>query len=464
MKHRYDISGKEWIWDDEKKERELKNNSLRFLVVFAHFFKLNDKFYVRKVPIAFAAFAVYKESGSSLDHIYLHELQVKQEYRSLGIGKRVLLHVEKIGISLGGKMTILTVLKNNLRAIYFYTNLGYSLDESSPEVCYETDQISYAIYSKIHDTRVLTHPCFNHFVTKGNLRKTKQRRTPVNVSSSVGDSLSERRFMDEKSLNFDLFEQNQVLETDEELSLVPCTKSFRFLDSLKRHICVEHTGDFPFYCEVKDCTKGFVTLNDLKQHEFYHHHMKLSAKAIGKGGVPRDPIQAFAMKALQSSPEIQDSSIDINELAFIFYHVLNQIIQKLEAQEAKRNKEEKEALTGIMKTMLKDIKLKCPEPVIIKYLTPEQSPVSLKRKASRLSKKLSTPAPDRSVTRSSSKSSKRNTPHQVKVVDESESSSSSKKKRKKKKDKDYVLALQLQHSLNSRNRRRVNRPDIFDPC
>jgi hypothetical protein len=83
MKAMYD-SSTGWSWSDVSKRGELRNERMRWLLVWAD---------AAKSRVAgFAAFRLAADSGVA--HIYLHELQIAADFRQHGLGEwRVCVHV-----------------------------------------------------------------------------------------------------------------------------------------------------------------------------------------------------------------------------------------------------------------------------------------------------------------------------------------------------------------------------------
>lgn len=63
------------------------------------------------------------------DEFYLNSIAVYPEFRSLGLGKKLLSIIEREAKKRGNKKIILNVEQNNERAVNFYEKLGYSLGE-----------------------------------------------------------------------------------------------------------------------------------------------------------------------------------------------------------------------------------------------------------------------------------------------------------------------------------------------
>lgn len=94
---------------------------------------------------AFASISLEKEiedDDESEDVLYLYELQVKTNQRSLGHGRRLLEEVVCMAKRMNRSQVMLTVFKHNPRAHRFYQGQGFTNHWSSPN---DTD---YSILSK----------------------------------------------------------------------------------------------------------------------------------------------------------------------------------------------------------------------------------------------------------------------------------------------------------------------------
>ncbi|KAG7340845.1 acyl-CoA N-acyltransferase [Nitzschia inconspicua] len=65
--------------------------------------------------------------------LYVYEIQVQQQYRGQGIGKRLMEIVHTMGRSQNMSKVVLTVFQSNVNAMRFYRDtLGYTIDDTSP--------------------------------------------------------------------------------------------------------------------------------------------------------------------------------------------------------------------------------------------------------------------------------------------------------------------------------------------
>lgn len=63
---------------------------------------------------------------------YLHSFRVRDAYRSLGIGSKLLSHAEQAMRQLGIQLAVIAVSKANPRALGFYQKWGYSIFREDP--------------------------------------------------------------------------------------------------------------------------------------------------------------------------------------------------------------------------------------------------------------------------------------------------------------------------------------------
>lgn len=112
-------------WCKKTKLRELSLPAMTFLVAT-----------VDNTLAGFAAFLVDLEPNQDDTTrliTYLYEIQVKQEFRSRGIGAGLMEEVERRARRHGCTWCMLTHFGANVRASRFYERLGYGIDWNSPE-------------------------------------------------------------------------------------------------------------------------------------------------------------------------------------------------------------------------------------------------------------------------------------------------------------------------------------------
>lgn len=128
----------DWGLDMKEKQEEFQHDNARFLVVtsdtnvlaFCHFrFDWND------------------DDDPTEAVLYVYEIQVCNDMRRAGLGKRLMTILELVARQAGLTKTMLTVFKANKAAWNFYTKkLKYTVDSISPSQ-YEQD-VDYEILSK----------------------------------------------------------------------------------------------------------------------------------------------------------------------------------------------------------------------------------------------------------------------------------------------------------------------------
>jgi ribosomal protein S18 acetylase RimI-like enzyme len=120
-----------WGLDMSEKEEEFHHDHARFLLVFAS----------SSVLAAFVHFRFEydHEQYPTCGVLYVYELQVSKHYQGKGLGKSLMEIVHDIGRQQYPTVIskiVLTVFKNNSRAIKFYKQtLGYIIDETDPSHC-----------------------------------------------------------------------------------------------------------------------------------------------------------------------------------------------------------------------------------------------------------------------------------------------------------------------------------------
>lgn len=127
-----------WGWNEKKKKRELNDPDARFLLV-------RDA--KTKELIAFTHFRFLVEYHCKA--LYCYELHVSDRYGRRGIGKRLMTLLEIMARKFDMDWVMLTVLLNNTTASAFYRKLGYSIDESTPQMNVEEEENHpYEVLSK----------------------------------------------------------------------------------------------------------------------------------------------------------------------------------------------------------------------------------------------------------------------------------------------------------------------------
>lgn len=145
-----------WAWSDVDKRTELSDPECRILVI-------RDA--RTRAPVAFAAFKLLVEEGvtKATEVLYVYELQLVSNIRGRGLGRLLMMLLERIASEAGVKMIMLTVFRANVKALEFYTRkCGFSVDECSPSRCFSVNDSPYEILSKCLQECVdalLIHKC-----------------------------------------------------------------------------------------------------------------------------------------------------------------------------------------------------------------------------------------------------------------------------------------------------------------
>lgn len=86
---------------------------------------------LNRIIAGFLSFMVTYEDG--MEVIYCYEIHLNPKAQGLGLGKMLMLTLEKIGERIGLEKAMLTVFKSNTRAMNLYQkSLGFVVDEFSP--------------------------------------------------------------------------------------------------------------------------------------------------------------------------------------------------------------------------------------------------------------------------------------------------------------------------------------------
>ncbi|KAF9044781.1 acyl-CoA N-acyltransferase [Hymenopellis radicata] len=116
-------------WDEQEKRDELFSIHSRYILV------RNNGSLVGYTSFRF-------EHEDDWDILYCYEVQVLGSYQRQGLGRALMHHLISIGKKCQMEKINLTVFKVNVAAGALYRNLGFSLDESSPD---EEDGADYEI-------------------------------------------------------------------------------------------------------------------------------------------------------------------------------------------------------------------------------------------------------------------------------------------------------------------------------
>lgn len=121
-------------WQPKVKQNDLNKKWARYLVA-------TDK---SGQPVAYTMFRFDMDYGNSV--LYCYEMQIEEEYQRQGLGKFMMNLLQQCAQNWHMNKVVLTVLKNNTNATAFFKTIGYSLDETSPDIL---EKAEYEILSKI---------------------------------------------------------------------------------------------------------------------------------------------------------------------------------------------------------------------------------------------------------------------------------------------------------------------------
>ena len=109
-------------WSPPKKRKEMKLPDLRYLLLSP-----NTESQIK----GFLSFMMTYEDGHEV--VYCYELHLVPEVHGKGLGRHLMSLMEGAGERVGVEKSMLTVFTKNQSALGFYSKLGYSKDEYSPE-------------------------------------------------------------------------------------------------------------------------------------------------------------------------------------------------------------------------------------------------------------------------------------------------------------------------------------------
>ncbi|GBF99272.1 hypothetical protein Rsub_12032 [Raphidocelis subcapitata] len=132
-----------WGWSDKKKQRQLEDESSRFLVAFEAAAAAPAPAEAAEgageaqaaggaegQPLAYLNYRFEVEDGVPV--AYCYEVQLEERAQRKGLGKHLMRLLELMALRNGMAGVLLTVMRANTDAIAFYARLGYSEHESSP--------------------------------------------------------------------------------------------------------------------------------------------------------------------------------------------------------------------------------------------------------------------------------------------------------------------------------------------
>lgn len=112
-----------WGWNDKKKKDEMTEDKAWYLISRVESGK----------AVAFSHFRFDLEEGDEV--LYCYEIQVESEARGKGLGKFLMQILEMMAHRAQMKKVMLTVFKENERAINFFCNImKFQTDETSPAI------------------------------------------------------------------------------------------------------------------------------------------------------------------------------------------------------------------------------------------------------------------------------------------------------------------------------------------
>ncbi|KAM7360020.1 N-alpha-acetyltransferase 40 [Cochliomyia hominivorax] len=120
-------------WQPKVKQSDLNKSWARYLVAVD----------ANKTPVAYSMFRFDLDYGHSV--LYCYEMQIEPNAQRQGLGKHMMHALEKCAKYWKMEKVVLTVLKNNENAQTFFKAIGYTLDDSSPDILEKAD---YEILSK----------------------------------------------------------------------------------------------------------------------------------------------------------------------------------------------------------------------------------------------------------------------------------------------------------------------------
>lgn len=147
-----------WGLDMEEKRKELTHDGARFLIVLEddddeRDTESSDDKRTNPRVLGFAHFRYEEddEDDPTAPVLYLYELQIQSTQQKAGMGKRLMNIMELLAMKSKMHKVMLTVFKENVKAIGFYLNkMKYEVDECSPSNFEgeENEHCDYEILSK----------------------------------------------------------------------------------------------------------------------------------------------------------------------------------------------------------------------------------------------------------------------------------------------------------------------------
>lgn len=127
-----------WGLDMEEKRKELTHDDARFLIVLEDDNECDAKVSEDSANPKVLGFAHFRyeeddEDDPTAPVSYLYELQIQSTQQKAGVGKRLMNIIELLAMKSKMHKVMLTVFKDNVKAMGFYLNkMKYEVDECSP--------------------------------------------------------------------------------------------------------------------------------------------------------------------------------------------------------------------------------------------------------------------------------------------------------------------------------------------
>ena len=145
-----------WGLDMEEKRKELTHDDARFLIVLEDDNECDAKVSEDSANPKVLGFAHFRyeeddEDDPTAPVSYLYELQIQSTQQKAGVGKRLMNIIELLAMKSKMHKVMLTVFKDNVKAMGFYLNkMKYEVDECSPSNFEgeENEHCDYEILSK----------------------------------------------------------------------------------------------------------------------------------------------------------------------------------------------------------------------------------------------------------------------------------------------------------------------------
>ncbi|OON15789.1 acetyltransferase, GNAT family [Opisthorchis viverrini] len=131
-----------WGWDEDKKRAE--TFSPKAWLLLCRIGVAQDS---PKQMAGFVSFRFERESQYAV--LYCYDIQLREEFRGLSIGRYLMDVLSMVARAHRMERLLLTVFKDNKRALKFFHTLGFKTDESDPSQFKDNPPVDYQILSKI---------------------------------------------------------------------------------------------------------------------------------------------------------------------------------------------------------------------------------------------------------------------------------------------------------------------------